>query len=266
MFRKLATFIPSKAEISLFLGTKYFVDDVRAPGKRSLLSIRLFVQRVWLRRRISSCAKVTVQTTSMEQSFRKTFKTAIPVAVIPMFPRIEKVSRRIGSVVKPKMSRVEDLKLFYPASEEPHKNHKTLIDAMCHLAEEGIKPSLYLTVLSESYLADYLMMANKNYDTRITNLGVMSHEAILEFYRSVDALIFPSTADSFGLPLIEARAQGADIIAAEMDYTRDLVDPEESFDPFSVVSIARSIKRYAGYEEVVSKFYSARSLINWWIN
>ena len=137
---------------------------------------------------------------------------------------------------------------------------------MCHLAEEGIKPSLYLTVLSESYLADYLMMANKNYDTRITNLGVMSHEAILEFYRSVDGLIFPSTAESFGLPLIEAREQGADIIAAEMDYTRDLLDPEESFDPFSVVSIARSIKRYAGYEEVVSKFYSARSLINWWIN
>ena len=39
------------------------------------------------------------------------------------------------------------------------------------------------------------------------------------------------------------------IIAGEMDYVRDVVDPSETFDPLSPVSIARAIKRYLGVPE-----------------
>ena len=63
-------------------------------------------------------------------------------------------------------------------------------------------------------------------------------------YRRVDALIYPSFAESLGLPLIEARQARLPILASELDYVRDVIDPEESFDPMSSVSIARAVKRF----------------------
>jgi hypothetical protein len=46
------------------------------------------------------------------------------------------------------------------------------------------------------------------------------------------------------LPLIEAHEAGVDILASEMDFVRDVVDPVQSFNPFSPISIAKSVKRY----------------------
>ena len=63
------------------------------------------------------------------------------------------------------------------------------------------------------------------------------------------ALIYPSTLESFGLPLIEARDAGLPILASELDYVRDTVDPEESFDPHSPISVARAVKRFLGIQE-----------------
>ena len=39
------------------------------------------------------------------------------------------------------------------------------------------------------------------------------------------------------------------MLAAELDYVRDILDPVETFDPNSPVSIARAVKRYLGKEE-----------------
>ena len=46
------------------------------------------------------------------------------------------------------------------------------------------------------------------------------------------------------MPLIEARRIGLPILASELDYVRDVLDPEEVFDPDSPVSIARAVKRF----------------------
>ncbi len=63
------------------------------------------------------------------------------------------------------------------------------------------------------------------------------------------ALVYPSVMESMGLPLIEARPAGLAAIAAELNYVRDVVDPEQSFDPSSGMSIARAIKRHLGMHE-----------------
>ena len=49
--------------------------------------------------------------------------------------------------------------------------------------------------------------------------------------------------------MIEARQAGLPIIASELDYVRDLIDPEESFDPNSPRSIALAVKRLMMKEE-----------------
>ena len=52
--------------------------------------------------------------------------------------------------------------------------------------------------------------------------------------------------ESFGLPLIEAKQVGLPVLGSELDYVRDILNPEQSFDPNSPVSIARAVKRHLG--------------------
>lgn len=71
-----------------------------------------------------------------------------------------------------------------------------------------------------------------------------------DLYQRAGALIYPSTMESLGLPLIEARRMGLPIIASERDYVRDIIDPEQSFDPLSPVSIARAVERFLNYSQL----------------
>ena len=76
------------------------------------------------------------------------------------------------------------------------------------------------------------------------NLGKVPSADIPALYKSSSALIFPSKVESFGLPLIEATQMGLPVLASELDYVRDVIEPVETFNPESPVSIARAVRRF----------------------
>ena len=139
----------------------------------------------------------------------------------------------------------------YVASGEPHKNHRKLIEAWRLLANEGLYPSLCLTLdeINFSDLCEFLKTMRKQYGLQISNLGSLPYKDILALYGKTGAAIYPSKFESFGLPLLEARQAGLSVLASELDYVRDVLDPEQSFDPESTTSIARAVKRYIGAVE-----------------
>ena len=96
----------------------------------------------------------------------------------------------------------------------------------------------------------------------IFNLGLISEGEIQDLYLNAMALIFPSTLESFGIPLIEARDAGLVIVASELDYVRDIVDPEFTFDPVSPLSIARAVKRFLGEKEETLRLLDARGFLD----
>ena len=52
------------------------------------------------------------------------------------------------------------------------------------------------------------------------------------------------------------------VLASEMDYVRDVLDPEQTFDPISVTSIARAIKRFMGVFEQPLPLQNATEFLN----
>ena len=135
---------------------------------------------------------------------------------------------------------------LYVASGEPHKNHLRLLEAWRILGEGGLRPPLWLTLDPRRYGA---LLRKVEHDAsvhglNIENFGNLSREALADMYGRAAALIYPSTLESYGLPLLEARAAGLPLITGELDYVRDIVDPEETFDPNSALSIARAVKRF----------------------
>lgn len=150
------------------------------------------------------------------------------------------------------------------ASADPHKNHRCLLKAWVILAEENLFPSLCLTIKEDTApsLMKLIDQMKKEHRVSIKNNYLASPREVNRLYGQAEALIYPSTLESFGLPLIEARTHGLSIIASEMDYVRDVIDPEESFDPTSSISIARAVKRFLGVEEQPLKIVDAKSFLH----
>jgi glycosyltransferase involved in cell wall biosynthesis len=165
------------------------------------------------------------------------------VEVMALFPDCSGYQRR-----RPEgdCNRTITYDFLYVATGEPHKNHLTLLEAWKLLASEGLYPSLCLTVSESDYpvLARIVEQTKADLKLNIYNVPAASPSEMRQLYRQARAMVYPSVMESFGLPLVEARQAGLSIIAAELDYVRDLIDPEESFDPHSPQSIARAIKRF----------------------
>ena len=99
------------------------------------------------------------------------------------------------------------------------------------------------------------------YQLNVDNVGTLPFDQVRQLYVHTSALIYPSTFESFGLPLIEARQSGLSVLASELDYVRDVLDPEQTFDPDSAVSIARAVKRFLKLEEQALPMQDARAFI-----
>lgn len=139
---------------------------------------------------------------------------------------------------------------IYVADGVAHKNHRRLLEAWSLLASEGLRPALALTLgdRDRTLVAEIDEMVERS-GLRVENLGEMSHEDLFRAYQQSAALIFPSTSESFGLPLIEAGQSGLPVVASERDFVRDVCSPSQTFDPESAVSIARAVKRFLGVDE-----------------
>ena len=80
----------------------------------------------------------------------------------------------------------------------------------------------------------------------------------------VDAIIYPSLGESFGLPLLEARLLNKPVIAADLSYVYDVIPPMEVFNPHSARSIAESVIRFLGLSSDISKVYSSAEFNKIW--
>ncbi len=95
----------------------------------------------------------------------------------------------------------------------------------------------------------------------IVNRGQLSADGVAELYQSSTALIYPSKTESFGLPLIEAAQYKLPILDSELDYVRGLMEPIETFDPNSAVSIARAVRRFLGNDEPTVHIHSSEEFL-----
>lgn len=256
-FGNLPPLFSSKAKVTLFIQNRYLVELKLMPSVPVKLRIRLSVERLWLRYFQKNADRVVVQTASMKILVCNCVSVPVTVAPFTAFPTGETYGNK-------KSEGGWKYDFIYVASGEPHKNHKNLIDAWVELGKEGLLPSLGLTVNSTVFpkVAELIKSRNNQYGLNIENIDSLTSEDTLELYKNAKVLIFPSTLESFGLPLIEARAAGLRIMASELDYVRDILDPEESFDPHSATSIVRAVKRILKLEREVDSLISAKDFFD----
>jgi glycosyltransferase involved in cell wall biosynthesis len=248
-FGNLPPLFKTAGRITVFVQNRYLIDDVSLTGFPLKTRLRLQIERWWLSSRAVNSHAFAVQTPSMQAILRSSgMAHGKPVYVLP-FVAVSDGYQRALDLQKPRTGAGSTF--LYVGSGEPHKNHRQLIEAWCLLAQEGLLPALWLTLDEKANpaLCAWIEIKKQDFGLNLQNLGGQSHAQIEQLYTRVQALIYPSTFESFGLPLIEARQAGLAVVASELDFVRDVLDPEQVFDPQSPVSIARAVKRFMGENE-----------------
>jgi glycosyltransferase involved in cell wall biosynthesis len=133
---------------------------------------------------------------------------------------------------------------LYVADGSPQKNHINLIKAWSTLNKTNRKLILHLT-LEDSFFQDLINEFQKSNHKHLSiiNHGWCSPNQIRDLYRKCNYLVYPSLAESFGLPLIEAAASGCKVISADLPYVYEVVAPSLVFNPSNLVDIINALEQ-----------------------
>ena len=122
---------------------------------------------------------------------------------------------------------------FYPARAEIYKNHQVIIDACCVLKSKGINDYQVILTIEKDMSSYANRIIEQTKDLPIQCIGTVSYEKIWDYY-SQSVLLFPSYLETCGLPLLEAKAACARIIASDMPFSHEALDdyPNVEFFPY----------------------------------
>jgi len=257
-FGNLPPLFRLSARVVVFLQNRYLIEGLPLAGFSWRAWARIRVERLWLAGRSGVVDRWVVQGRTMARLLEQRLGRQALVAPF---------AEPAGAVARTSEPRRDgsgsEFDFLYVASGEPHKNHRCLVEAWRELARQGLRPSLVLTLNEEDCpaLRRWVRGVAQAEGLRIEMMGATGADEVPALYRRSGALIFPSLAESLGLPLVEARRAGLPVLASERDYVRDLLDPEEAFDPLSPTSIARAVRRFLGRTEAPVALLDAESFV-----
>lgn len=121
--------------------------------------------------------------------------------------------------------------LIYPATPFSYKNHIILVEALNIIKEVNATLLKQIRIHFTFDESDYPILTreivkNKLQDSFLFD-GMIPHDDLLLFYKSMTALLFPSCVESFGLPLLEAAGIGIPILVSDLPYARDVIGEYE---------------------------------------
>jgi glycosyltransferase involved in cell wall biosynthesis len=113
--------------------------------------------------------------------------------------------------------------LFCVANRKPHKNIVRAVEALAALVPEF--PHLTLVVAGEwfaSWSAVEARAAALNVATRVVDVGRVDDRVLRALYANCTAFVAPSMLEGFGLPVVEAMACGAPVVASDLPWAYSL--------------------------------------------
>jgi glycosyltransferase involved in cell wall biosynthesis len=160
------------------------------------------------------------------------------------------------------------VRLLYVSLYFEHKNLTTLLKAMPVLNSQGspkFKLATTLDPASEVHASwtitgptDLALAGRSDIRDSLEVVGLLGQAETQELYGQADIFVFPSLAESFGFPMVEAMAHGLPIVAADTPVNREICqDAAVYFSPLDCDDLAAKIRRVATDDVLRSKLSAA---------
>lgn len=192
--------------------------------RERIMFLYKYIYPFFVKQTLSYKTHVIVQIPFIKKAFMRQFHWAEDKVHI-MFPDLEDIDiNSIKDAAFPK----SEIHFVYPATPLPYKQHTTIVQAVKILRKNY--PKIYekirvhFTITPQELPELYTFVQMNNLENQIIFQGKISHKELLEMYKASAGLLFPSTIETLGLPLIEAAKFGLPIIASDMDYAKEVLD------------------------------------------
>ena len=154
-----------------------------------------------------------------------------------------------------------------PSGSHPRKNNEALVAAWAAVRPE-LRAARQLVItgeLDEPTRRHYSVLASSlGADAGVVTTGHVPDELLVRLYQGAELVCYASLAEGANLPLAEAFACGAAVIASDRPPLNELVSPEGRFDPTDEGAITRSLERALSDEGLRSRLAEpAMPLDNW---
>ena len=159
-----------------------------------------------------------VQTPVVKRRFASYFNITLD-RIHVCFPDIENIDNKHGEI----FDWGDDCFHFLCVSAcAKYQNGITLIKAMEFLYKKNpdlaSKIKIHITIASHRASVMYRLVQKYGFGNNFIFEGVVNHDLLISYYKSITALLFPSSIETVGLPLLEAAVFGKSVIVADEDY------------------------------------------------
>ena len=134
---------------------------------------------------------------------------------------------------------------LYVGGFDAHKNTALLIEGLAKAINKGVKKKLVLAGRQADSFKSHLqnLLDKHNVAANIViSTGEVSDHDLVWLYRHCCAFLFPSYAEGFGIPPLEAMSCGAPVLAANASSIPEVIgNPSALFDPYDPEDLAHKI-------------------------
>lgn len=118
----------------------------------------------------------------------------------------------------------KDYTFFYPAYPRSFKNFEILGEALKLLDKKGVTGiKFYWTLSGDENSYSRLLYKKYGHLKSIEFIGILDRNKVEEFYKESDYLIFPSTLETWGLPISEFKEYNKPMLLANLPYAYETV-------------------------------------------
>jgi glycosyltransferase involved in cell wall biosynthesis len=139
---------------------------------------------------------------------------------------------------------LKDNYILYPAATWEHKNHKTLLEALKIIRDEGLEIDLVCTGRKMGY---YKNISNQVEELMLKDvahfLGIVPEEDLITLYKNSSLVVIPTLYEAGSAPLYEAMRYKVPVICSNVTSLPATINNEDFiFDPTDVHSLVEKIK------------------------
>lgn len=234
-------------QILLVQDSHYFYPPSHYERETYIQNLLYIVRRMRLRRDLKRTAALLCQTKTAITRMKACYKFNGQTFLLPNAISIDSLAGENKGLGSKNLQHPNRFKLFYLTRYYPHKNIEILIDLFIKHRSSLKNVSLYLTIDENQHRkAKDILIALDRHDLHenIINLGPIKQTEVARYFETMDAMIMPTTLESFSGSYLEAMAFNCPILTSNLDFAHEVcANAALYFDPKSVDSIYAQLKK-----------------------